>query len=188
MLKALLAFWLICGLISPAAAQSGMALPANIGPLKLAGTKKYDQPGLGVVYRYTGEPTVKGDVFIYDLDLKNLGRGLKSPQVKAHFEQVKADIYNMGKKGDYLSIVKVSEGETGLTTPAGKIPVLTATFTYSQKPGPNVAYAGTRVSHLLLTAYQDSFVKIRFTYPEAQKAQGDQVWRQFLADFGKNLK
>jgi hypothetical protein len=198
MLKTLLSLCLICSLISPAAAQqrtaspgadsrSVISPPAAIGSLQRTGIHKYDEPGLGVAYRYQGQPQVKMDIFIYDYGLKNLGTGIKSPQIKDHFEQVKKEVFLLEKKGRYQSVVKAAEGETALAAPAGKIPALTATFTFIQV-GKDTAYSGTRISHVLLLAYKNSFVKVRFTYPQAQKAKGDQAWKQFLADFGNHLK
>jgi len=198
MLKALLTLWIIFGLLVPAGAQqvpasgaeapaSGISLPPTIGGLKRYAMKKYDQPELGVVYRYRGGQLIKGDVFIYDMGRKNLGTGLKSPQMRPHFEQVKNDINRMGQMGHYQAIVKVYEEVTDLTTPAGKVPALSATFTYSQV-GKDSSYAGTRISHLLLTAYKDFFIKIRFTYPETEKGLGDNLWGLFLADLGRKMK
>jgi hypothetical protein len=64
---------------------------------------------------------------------------------------------------------------------------LSAVFTYSQTEGPGTAYTGMRVSHLVLTAYRDSFLKVRFTYPQNAKARGDLAFQQFLADLGRCL-
>ena len=82
----------------------------------------------------------------------------------------------------------ISEQPTALSTPGGKVATLAASFKYSQTAGPGVAFTGPRISHLFLTAYKGVFVKVRFTYPETDKAQGDQALSQFLAAFGKLLK
>ena len=43
-----------------------------------------------------------------------------------------------------------------MQTSHGKIPALSAVFTFSQTEGPGTIYAGRRVSHLVLTAYQET--------------------------------
>ena len=148
----------------------------------------YDQPALGVSVRYEGEPSIKADIFIYDLGKTNLGTGIESPAMLPHFQQVKGDIYTAEKRGSYTSLSLVSEQEIALNTPQGKLPALSAVFTFSQTEGPGTAYTGMRVSHLVLTAYRNSFLKIRFTYPQNEKARGDLAFKQFLADLGNHLK
>ena len=200
MLRVFLSLWVMFTLSGSALAQekqasphldpqTGISLPASLGSLKRAGVKKYDQPELGIGYRYEAAPLIKGDIFIYNLGLKNLGTGLNSRDVRPQFDQAKNDISALEKMGRYRGVNKVSEGEIPLGSPPLKIPTLSAVFTYSQAPEPGVVvYAGVRVSHLLLTAYKDYFIKIRFTYPEKDKSQGEKALQQFLADFGKTLK
>ena len=115
---------------------------------------------------------IKADIFIYDLGKKNLGTGLQSPALTRHFDQVKGDLHAMEKMGRYQSVEQVSEEEIAMQTPRGRIPALSAMFTYSQTAGPGTAFTGKRVSHLILTAYRESFLKIRFTYPQGQKERG----------------
>jgi hypothetical protein len=167
--------------------NTGITLPGKLGPLPYLGVKEYEKPGLGVCIRY-GEPDlIKADIFIYDLGEKNLGSGLKSPAVTRHFDQVKGDIYAMEKMGRYKDLDQVSAQEIAIPTPRGKIPALSAIFTFSQTEGPGTAYTETRVSHLILTAYQDSFIKIRFTYPQNQKERGGSALKQFIQDLGSRL-
>jgi len=169
--------------------KTGMLFPATLGSLTRVQVITYPQAQLGVCVRYQGKDLVKADIFIYDLGKQNLGSGLDSPEMRPHFEQVQQDIYQMEKAGRYQGVTRVSEARTRLSTPNGKLPVFMATFTYSQIPRPNEAeYEGIRISHLLLTAYDNYFVKMRFTYPQAQQSQGETAFRQFVAEFGKLLK
>ena len=168
--------------------RTGMVFPAKLGPLEFSGSKKYDQPELGVSVGYHGGALIKADIFIYDLGQKNLGTGLGSPAVTAQFQQAKGDIFALEKRGNYQSVTVLSEQPTAFSTPGGKLAILAAGFKYSQTAGPGVAFTGPRISHLLLTAYKGLFVKVRFTYPETDKAQGDQALSQFLAALGKLLK
>lgn len=198
MLRALFIFVILGSLLSSAFAgnpqaiayserKTGIALPGNLGPLKYLGVKQFENPELGVCIRYGEEGLIKADIFIYDLGEKNLGSGLQSPAVKMHFDQVKGDIYAMEKMGRYTSLDKVSEQEIVMQTPRGRIPALSAIFTYSQTEGPGTVYTGKRVSHLVLTAYRDSFIKIRFTYPQNQKERGAIALKQFIDDLGRHL-
>lgn len=167
--------------------KTGIALPAALGPLTYLGAKHYEPSALGVSVRYEGEPLIKADIFIYDLGEKNLGTGLQSPAVQSHFQQVKGDIYTGEKMGRYSSVNQVSEQEIAMQTSHGNIPALSAVFTFSQNEGPGTIYSGRRVSHLVLTAYRDSFLKIRFTYPEFQAQRGGLGFKQFIADLGRHL-
>jgi hypothetical protein len=167
--------------------KTGITLPGDLGPLTYLGVKRYDKQELGACIRYGDEGLIKGDIFVYDLGKKNLGSGLQSPAVKTHFEQVKGDIYAMEKIGQYKSVDRVSEQEIAIQTPRGKIPALSAIFTFSQTEGPDTAYTEKRVSHLVLTAYRDSFLKIRFTYPQNQKQRGETAFKQFMDDLGSRL-
>ena len=167
--------------------KTGIALPAILGPLTYQWTKHYEQSALGASLRYEGEPSIKADIFIYDLGEKNLGTGLQSPAIQSHFQQVKGDIYTGEKMGRYASLNQVSEQEIALQTSQGKIPALSAVFTFSQTEGPDTIYTGMRVSHLVLTAYRDSFLKIRFTYPQSQAQAGGLAFKQFIADLGRHL-
>jgi hypothetical protein len=199
MAKTLLSLLILLSLASSAVAgnppampysdpKTGIAFPAHLGPLTYLGVTRYEQSALGVSVRYGGELLIKADIFIYDLGKTNLGTGLKSPVVPSHFQQVKGDIYTAEKMGRYTDLSLVSEQEIALNTPQGKIPALSAVFTYSQTEGPGTAFTGMRVSHVVLTAYRDSFLKIRFTYPQKDKARGDLAFQQFMADLGNHLK
>ncbi len=168
--------------------QTGIVFPVNLGPLEFSGANKYDQPELGVSVGYQGEPLIKADIYIYDMGQKNLGAGLGSPAVSSHFREAKGDIFALEKMGRYQAVSVISEQPTALNTPGGELPTLAACFKYSQTAGPGVAFTGPRISHLFLTAYKEVFVKVRFTYPETDKAQGDQALSQFLAALGKLLK
>ena len=168
--------------------QTGIVFPVNLGPLEFSGAMKYDQPELGVSVGYQGELLIRADIYIYDMGQKNLGTGLGSSVVTAQFQQAKGDIFALEKRGNYQSVTVLSEQPTAFSTPGGKLATLAAGFKYSQTAGPGVAFTGPRISHLFLTAYKGVFVKVRFTYPETDKARGDQALSQFLAALGKILK
>jgi hypothetical protein len=167
---------------------TGITLPDHLGPLTFLGVKRYDNPALGVCIRYGEEGLIKGDIFIYDLGEKDLGTGLGAPALKAHFSQVKGDLATMEKMGRYQSLDQVSEQRITLQTPRGRLPALSAIFTYSQTEGPGTAFTEKRVSHLVLTAYRGAFLKIRVTYPHNQPGRGEAAFKQFMEDLGRHLR
>ena len=109
--------------------NTGITLPGKLGPLTYVGVKEYEKPGLGVCIRYGETDLIKADIFIYDLGEKNLGRGLQSPAVARHFEQVKGDIYALEKMGQYKDLEQISAQGIAIPTPGGEIPALSAIFT-----------------------------------------------------------
>ena len=168
--------------------KTGVAFPGSLGPLKLMGVKRYQPAGLGLSVGYMAPGPMKADIYLYDADLKNLGTGLGSPQVHSQFGMAKEEIFMMGQRGHYRSVQLLTEDKADLATPAVPLPMLRAVFTYSQAPQSGDGQEIPRVSYLLVTAYRDSFLKIRFTFPESQKEQGEQALKQFLAELGQNLK
>ena len=167
--------------------QTGISFPGHLGPLRYLGVRHYENPALGICIRYGEEGLIKADIFIYDLGKKNLGTGLQSPALATHFDQVKGDLSTLEKMGRYKSLGQVSEQKIVIQTPQGRIPALSARFTYSQTAGPGTAFTGQRVSHLVLTAYRESFLKIRFTYPQDQKERGAMAFKQFIDGLGRHL-
>jgi hypothetical protein len=198
MFKTLLSLLLVGSLAGPAfpgappavayrEPNTGLTLPGKLGPLTYVGVKEYERPGLGVCIRYGGQDQVKADIFIYDLGEKNLGRGLQSPAVTRQFAQAKGDISAMERLGRYKDLEQVSAQEIAIPTPRGKILALSAVFTFRLTEGPDPADREPRVSHLILTAYQDSFIKIRFTYPQNPPGREDRALGQFIEDLGRRL-
>lgn len=167
--------------------KPGITFPATLGPLSYRGIKHYEPEALGVSVRYDGEDSLKADIFIYDMGEKILGTGLQSPAVREHFQQVKGDIYTGEKKGYYASVRHISEREIALQTAGGTIPALSAVFTFRLTEEPGTSSSGVRVSHLVLTAYRDTFLKIRFTYPQSQAQRGGLAFKQFMADLARQL-
>lgn len=64
-----------------------VVFPAKIGKLELRGPQKYTDPGLGYSVRYQ-DGLFKVDVYVYDLDLKDIGDGCESRRVVEEFKDV----------------------------------------------------------------------------------------------------
>ena len=202
MIKQILVVCLTLVLAAPVLAQpldtayrepnTGITFPAKLGSLQYRGVVDYAEqgrPDLGISVRYglPGNP-IRADIYLYDLKKKNLGTGTGSPEVNKIFQQAIGDIFSIEKMGAYKDVRKLSEGKTALTTATGSLPLLHASFSYRQQPGPQVLYTGPQVSNLYLSAYKGYFLKIRFSYPDGPKqAEHEKALEQFLADLGKIL-
>jgi hypothetical protein len=166
--------------------QSGLEFPAKLGSLARQSTRKYDQPGMGVSIRYSAPRLMKADVYVYDLG-EDQGTGIDSESVTKHFTVVKEQVSVMQKRGEYQDVKTVYDGTLKLHSPAGPVPMLYATFNYTETPTAEQGKASKRTSHALLTAYNGKFIKIRFTYM-ADEPHGEDSLKAFLFDFEKVLK
>jgi hypothetical protein len=168
--------------------QTGVAFPDALGPLKREQAHKYDRPELGVSIRYTGAGPIKADVYVYDLGRTGLGRGTRSPAVKDAFQQAQGALFLMEKRRYYQDVKKLSEDKTALDTPSGKLAMLRAAFQYRQARRAGVDDQRLRTSYLLLTAYKDKYLKVRFTYVDQKDTKGEEALNAFLTALGKALR
>jgi hypothetical protein len=169
--------------------NTGIVFPKTLGSMQGGAVHTYDKPELGISVRYSAPGFFKADVYVYDAGIKNLGTGIKAEAVKPHFKEVQDMLPLMQQQGKYKGVKKLSEQETVLVAGAEKTPALIACYEYSEVPGrQEVEYAGKRVSYILVTAYKDNFLKVRFTFPEKDKKQGDALLKKLQADLGGLLK
>jgi hypothetical protein len=170
--------------------KTGVTFPLKVGPLELKKTVTFDKPGLGVAIRYgQTEPVfVKADIYIYDLGRANLGTGIGNKAVQAAFEGARADIQTMVDRGQYAALKPLPARPVSLKVGGKPLPMLTASYEFAVNPPPgSAADAEVQVSHLLVTAFKDQFLKIRFSYPKEGKAEGDKAFKQFLDALGPVL-
>lgn len=169
--------------------QTGIQLPRNLGPLRHEDVTDYAKGGradLGFKVRYSAWDSLTwADVYLYDLERKNLGTGIISPEVMKVFEMAKGDIYLMEKQGRYKNVRKIDEGTIILRTQSGILPMLWATFTYERLPDPSVDYPGPVISNLYLTTYRNYFLKVRFSSHASMRDFHRKAVQQFLDDLGK---
>jgi hypothetical protein len=171
-------------------AATGLAFPTTLGPMKYLGVVDYAQkgrPDLGVGVRYRQGRTWV-DIYLYDLGKKNLGTGLGSPEVRQAFNSAVEEVFEMERRQQYRDVKKTGAGEATLATAAGPLPMLRAGFAYERLPGPNISDPGPLVSDLFITAYKDSFLKIRFSSPASLQERHQAMVKQFLESLGKILK
>ena len=194
MLKTLMAVCVILGTVGLLAAedrppapcvepQTGLAFPTTLGPLHRASSlRTYDRLELGASIRYSDQAPTRADIYLYDWGKTGLGTGRLSAAVRSHFEGMKRGILAMQENGSYLDVRKLSDEETALETGAARVPMLHASYAYAEK---DPTQENKCISHLFLSTYKDKFFKIRFTYLEDKRAQGEQALKAFLVDCGK---
>ena len=144
---------------------------------------------MGISVRYSLPGFFKADVYVYNGGLKNLGTGIAAEAVRPHFKEVQDAIRIMEKRGSYKGVKRLRRRKRALIAGAKKVAALMACYEYSEVPGrQNVEYEGKRISYILVTAYKDNFLKLRFTFPEKDKAKGEELLKKLQADLGGLLK
>jgi hypothetical protein len=132
--------------------------------------EKFPGLGVGLAYKKAG---IKVDVYLYNLKIENIPNGINSNLIREHFGHVINDIYIMEKKGRYHSIKKLTKQDVFL----GNYPALSASFSFFTKEE-------KRRSYIYLMGYKNYFFKIRFTYLEFLKRDGDASLTEFLDVIG----
>ena len=169
--------------------NTGIVFPKVLGSLEGGSVSTYDKPEMGVSVRYAAPGFFKADVYVYNAGMKNLGTGIKAEAVRPHFTELQDVLSIMEKRGRYKDVKKLNEQETTLVAGAEKIPALMASYEYSEAADNQTGeYAGKRVSYILVTAYKDNFLKLRFTFPEKDKEKGEELLKKLQADLGGLLK
>ena len=166
-------------------AGTGIAFPETLGSLPRQKAHRYKDPKLGMAVAYHDKSILRANVYVYDFGEEDIADGVASEAVKEQFALARKDIENAAARDYYKDLEKLAEATAEVQTPGGPRSFLSASFRYAQAPGPRVRFLGTNVSHLLLTGYRGKFVKVRFTYPEEKKAEGEKALAAFLEDLGK---
>ena len=156
---------------------TGIAFPAKLAAFRKSGIREYEDPMMRVRARYRGPGMAQADVYIYTLGLKGIGTGIRSPKVKAHFEAVKGAI---AKCTAYKAVVQKSEQERVIKTPKREVPALCACFEYTECSMP-------RVSHVLVTAYKDNFLKVVYVFPKQKQKGAEEALEGFLSALGAQM-
>lgn len=161
--------------------RSGLVFPSRLGGM---GRIKIDDmepanPGLGTMIRYeTGG--VWADVFVYDLGLKGIRDGVEASEVVAQAQKAEADIRTAEARGMYRSVQKLGHGRISLGGTPSDPPALWAKFSLVQEGTP-------LVSHLMVLGTRRHFLKIRFSYPDARRADAEARLPLFLEGVGQLL-
>ena len=140
-----------------------------------------DHPGLGVGILYrSSDPAIYADFYIYNLGIKSIPDGSNTKEIHDQWKQAEDDIYTLEKQGKYLSVKKLYEASALLGMDRNAPTALRADFSYTSN--------GTKkLSYLYLLGYKKNFIKIRFTFPETLKKEGEKVMWDFTTAFGKMI-
>lgn len=159
-------------------APSGLSLDTEMGGLKMIKEYSYRNPRLGVSYIYKNQNSSVCSLYIYHAGYKDIQNGAKSNAVRQQFNNAKIEIRDMVKKGKYKLLMEVNTGKKRIKTRPGTIHYLWAMFNLE-------VYGKPRQSHLLITARNQHFVKVRCTYLLSNAAQGKKIFERFMKDLSK---
>ena len=160
---------------------TGLSFPDQLGGMTRGEATEFekDHPGLGVGILYRSpNPAIYADIYIYNLGIKSIPTGSNTKEIHDQWKQAEGDIYTLEKQGKYKSVKKLYEASTLLGMDRNAPTALRADFSY--------ASLGTKkLSYLYLLGYKNNFIKIRFTFPDTLKTEGEKIMRDFTTEFGK---
>lgn len=146
---------------APEKFKSRLSLATQIGTLEYEDYHEYDDMALGVSLAYRGRAQVL-TIYFYNNGLRGIPDGIDNDVVQSHYDQVKGDV--TGADG-YAEVDLRREGVTRLTDGPDAAEALEAEFRIVRKDGP------TLYSHLILTAANGMFVKVRYSYAEGAELE-----------------
>lgn len=163
-------------------AATGLEFPSTLGAMQIVSIANYEEkdPGLGTGLRYDDRESVKADVYIYNLGLKEIPAGTESPEMIRHLQQCENEIRAMEKLGRYQSVQEISRETVPLGGEASAPRARWVFYSFKQD-------GVERLSHIYLTSYRNHFFKIRCTYPKADESHAKSVLDGFLSELGKIL-
>jgi hypothetical protein len=158
-------------------------LPKTVGTLRYHETTIFEDPKMGVQFRYASPEGVKADIYLYNFGLKDIPDDITSPRVTEFFQAACNDVRAVAQRGILLDLEVKASQYLHLPENAPLPLYLWAAFYYRQAPGPFTDYEGMRYSHLALRTDNGYINKVRYTYPDtlAESAAEDLLF--FLADW-----
>jgi hypothetical protein len=158
-------------------------VPAIVGGLELECVEYFPDPKFGVGIRYGTPNTPKADVYLYDRGLSDIPDDLRSPQLIEWFQEACGAVMVMSERGQYRDFEVLASQHLHLPPDAPDPFCLWASFAYRQGPGPQVTFAGRRVSNLALRTDRGHINKVRYTYPEDAGEDGFAGFLAFLVEW-----
>lgn len=159
---------------------SGLSLNTEMGGLKMVKKMSYRDQRLGVSYLYKDRNSNICSLYIYHAGYKDIKNGAKSRPVSQQFNNAKVEIKGMANQGRYKLLSEVNTRKKRIKTGSGTIRYLWAMFEFE-------VYGKARQSHLLITARNQHFVKVRCTYLLSNAAQGKKIFERFVKDLSTVL-
>lgn len=169
-------------------AATGIKFPRQLGSLGFIKKQKYPNPALGISVRYALGKDVKADIYIYNLNTKNIGNNKITTPVIDQLAQAVQDVYTVQKQGLYEDVKPYPDaGKLKFNYKKIKEKSFTWTaLTYRQK-GPHETNRETRRSFIYLTCKNDQFIKIRYTYMQSHGNIGHQLFNSFMKALAREL-
>lgn len=168
--------------------STSIEFPNRLGSLTFRGKHNYSNPALGTSLRYTLGNDVKADIYIYNLNIKNIGNNKITKPVIDQLVKAVQDVYTVQKKGLYNN-VKPYPNEEKLKFNYKKIKDIQFTWTaltYNQT-GNEETNRSPRRSFIYLTSKKDQFIKIRYTYMQSHGNIGHQIFTSFMKALAREL-
>ncbi len=146
--------------------------PAVLGALKRGKHHRYSHPSLGYSVRYSSPGKVRADVYVYDGGLGELLATSPGPAVERHFQDVKEQVFRVGRSDGY-GVVHVQDDQVPFGSTPGAPSAHRARFILRLE-------AGDAASWAYLTVYAGRFVKVRCTYLAELGPAGDKMLKDFV--------
>jgi hypothetical protein len=150
--------------------ETRFVFPAVIGAFERQSAEHYPDARLGVKVGYVARGLGRADIYLYDLGIVGIPDGIDSKAVRDAFASAAADVEEMGRRGYYLDLRRISKPGATLEI-SGRTPRFLL-----------AGYEEPVVSLLIVTGARASFLKVRYTYL-ASRADGRSELEKLLIDF-----
>lgn len=164
------------------------SVPAMCALLSLTEIYSYDDPRMGVGFKYEGPDYIHADAYLYDLGLPHITDDIKSPEVISWFKIALAEIFKFVELGEYKNFTMAFSDFFFLEQNKSNPFCLLSSFIYEAtitdaSNGNNIICEMEQMSHLTLRTDRGFINKIRFSYPREVSHIGIKVFRAFLLDW-----
>jgi hypothetical protein len=162
---------------APARAKSRELQMPQVEGLVQGETQSYGDPRLGHSVTYKSAKNLVVTVYVYDAGQPGIADGI-SDAARAQFAQAESDIFELSKRGGWLSVARVRDREeVSLGDGPGAVKMLRASFKLGTEKG-------DALSDLYLTGDRGKFLKIRCTYPAATAKECQEERARLLKALG----
>lgn len=137
-------------------------------------------PGLGYSKKYNKKGIrIHADVFTYHLRMQNIQNGISSKEFNIAYN----DMVNSIKTSKvYENLEEFNEKTTHIKGINKKIPFKQFTF-----KGKHADTGDVLISHTFITCHFNTILKVRISYGENIKNQGEQMMNKFISELATNL-
>ncbi|MBA4387020.1 MAG: hypothetical protein C0404_03505 [Verrucomicrobia bacterium] len=165
--------------------KTGVMFPLVLGGMAKGKATTYKEASLGVSIKYSGTNGIVADVYLYDGGLTSIPAGTNSATVKDELKKSSSSITAMEKAGLYKGVKELGEVQRGVGSGAGgrRMIGMSLEYTITREGEDGQAV----LSHLYIVGYKGLFLKIRATFPKANRESCEKSLESFLNDLGNLL-